>query len=87
MTWCIVGRSIARNFHLIDGDTLRNRVHLIVFNLSRRSRRVITVEIKSIENASDASNRDPTSGVSMRFITHSDVDSFRVSDHDPMATT
>ena len=51
-TWRMVERPIAReistvDLHLLDGDTWRNRVHQIAFNLSRRSRRVITVEIKS----------------------------------------
>ena len=51
-TWRMVERSIAReistvDLHLLDGDTWRNRVHQIAFNLSRQSRRVITVEIKS----------------------------------------
>ena len=51
-TWRIVERLIAReistvDLHLIDGDTWQNRVHRIAFNLSIRSRRVITVKIKS----------------------------------------
>ena len=51
-TWHIVERLIAReistiDLHLIDGDAWRNWVHRIVFNLSHRSRRVTTVEIKS----------------------------------------
>ena len=45
------------------------------------------VEIKSIENTSDASDRDPTVGVSMRFITRGNVASSRASDRDPTATT
>ena len=42
--------------------------------------------IKSSENASDTFDRDPTIGVSMRFITHIDVASSRAFDRDPMAT-
>ena len=45
------------------------------------------VEIKSIENACDASNCDPTAGVSMRFITCGDVASSQESDCDPTAMT
>ena len=44
-------------------------------------------EIKSIENASDASDHDPTADISMRFLTHIDVASSQASDCDPMATT
>ena len=92
MTWRIMGHPIAPeistiDLHLIDGDTWQNRVHRITFNLSRRSQGVITVEIKSTENASDASDRDPTAGVSMRFIMQSDVASSQASDRDPIATT
>ena len=77
-TWHLEERPIAReistvDLHLFDGDTWLNRVHQIAFNLSRRSRRVITVEIISRKNASDASDRDPTTSVSRRFITHGDV--------------
>ena len=35
------------DLHLIDGDTWLNRVHRIAINISRRSRRGITVKIKS----------------------------------------
>ena len=92
-TWHCEERPIAReistvDLHLINGDTWLNRVHQIVFNLSRRSQRVITVEIKSRKNASDAFDRDPTANVgSWRFITHVDVASSRVSDGDPTTTT
>ena len=40
-----------------------------------------------MENTSDVSDRDPTSGVLMRFITQSDAASSRASDRDLMATT
>ena len=41
--------------------------------------------IKSKENASDASDRDPMAVVLMRFITHSDVALSRASDRKPTA--
>ena len=41
---------------------------------------------RSMENASEASDRDPTVCVLMRFITHGDVASSRASDRDPTAT-
>ena len=40
---------------------------------------VITVEIKTHGNASGASDRDPTTSVLMRFITHIDVASSECS--------
>ena len=45
------------------------------------------VKIKSTENPYDASDRNPTAGISMSFITHGDVASSRASDRDPTATT
>ena len=46
-TWRIVERRSSVDLHLIDGDTWQNWVHWITFNHNRRSRRAITVEIKS----------------------------------------
>ena len=87
-TWHRKERPIAHeistvDLHLIYGDTWLNRVHRIVFNLSRRSQRVITIEIKSRKNASDASDRDPTASVSRHFITSGDVALSRAFDRDP----
>ena len=42
----------------------------------------ITVKIKTLGNASGASDRDPTAAVSMRFITHINVASSHASDLD-----
>ena len=45
------------------------------------------VEIKSTQNTSDASNRDPTACISDAFYNTCDVVSFDTSDHNPTATT
>ena len=55
----------------IRGKTMVHWMRLISALIAR----VITVEIRSRKNASDASDRDPTVGVSKRFITRSDVPS------------
>ena len=44
--------------------------------------RVIMVEIKTHEKASRASDRDPTTAFSMRFIMHIDVASSHASNRD-----
>ena len=43
------------------------------------------VKIKSRKNASDASDRDLTTGISRCFITRGDVALSRASDRDPTA--
>ena len=75
MTWRMVGHPIAReisivDLHLIDGDTWRNRIHRIAFNLSRRSQGVITVEIKSWKTHLMRSIAIQLRTFSMRFKTH-----------------
>ena len=45
------------------------------------------VQSQPSENTYDTSDRDPTAGVSMRFITRGDVASSRAFDRDPTATT
>ena len=45
------------------------------------------VETKLRRNASDASDRDPTAGVSRSFITRGDVASSRASDRNPTDQT
>ena len=67
-TWQRVGRSIARaisavDLHLSEEGYWQDRVRWMRYNLDRWSQWVITVEIQSIENTSDASNRNPTAGV------------------------
>ena len=49
--------------------------------------RVITVEIKSQRNASDAFDRNPTTIVSRRFITRIDMASSGASDRNLMVGT
>ena len=47
----------------------------------------MTALIKSSENASDASDRDPMACVSEMFYNACDVASSKASDRDPTATT
>ena len=59
-------------------------VHRIVKSRSLIAR-VITVEIKMLENASEALDRDPTVIVSRRFVTREHVASSEFSIGDPTA--
>ena len=67
-----MGRLIAReistvDLHLSNEGTWQNWVHQVAFNLDRSSQGLITIEIKSTENRSDAFDRDPTVCVSGAF--------------------
>ena len=71
-----MGRPITREMRSVDLHLSKGGVHGelrfigLRFNLSRSSRGVITVEIKSTENALRASDRNPTASVLRHFITH-----------------